>query len=77
MGIEQAGLVELISSNGFLVKSGDVEEMIEKIEKILYDQNLAKKMSQESLKLIQDYSIQKTTNKLLHVYQNLISKTTS
>lgn len=74
IGVEQAGLIELVTSNGFLVKPGDIKELAEKMEIILFNQKLAKKMEIESLKQVKKFSIDKTTQKLLSLYNNLISK---
>ncbi len=74
VGVKQAGLIELVTTNGFLVKPGDIEQLTEKIEKILYEREIANKMRAQSLKLIKNYSIDKTTNKLLSFYETLISK---
>lgn len=75
VGVKQAGLIELVTSNGFLVEPANIKQMAEKIEKILSDQTLAKKMSEQSCKLIKNYSIEKVADKLLTNYQTLISKT--
>lgn len=74
VGVKQAGLIELVTTNGFLVKPDSTQDLREKIERLLYDQKLAAKMSQESLKRIQDYSIEKTTDKLLHFYQETLNQ---
>lgn len=71
VGVKQAGLIELISSNGFLVKPGDTKEMAEKLEKILSDDKLSRQMGGKSLQLIKPYLIDKVVNKLLKLYQDL------
>lgn len=73
VGVKQAGLIELVSKNGYLVKSGDTRELTEKMEKILYDPKLASSMGKESLEVIKNYSIDRTTDQLLHFYQSLLS----
>lgn len=75
VGVKQAGLIELVSSNGYLVRSGDIKILAEKIEQILFDEKKASQMSAHSLKLIQKYSIDKTVDQLLDFYQDLTSKT--
>ena len=75
VGVNQAGLIELVSSNGFLVEPGNIKSLAEKMEQILFDEELSKKMSQKSLETIKDYSIDKTVNKLLNMYQKITSKT--
>ena len=73
VGVNQAGLMELVSTNGFLVKPGNTKELAEKMEKILYDGELATIMGKESAELVKDYSIDQTTQRLLHFYQKLLS----
>ncbi len=76
IGIKQAGLIELVSSNGFLVKPGSTRELAEKMKKILYDPPAAARMKEASLRLIKLHSIDKTINTLEKLYQNLISNFT-
>lgn len=71
VGVKQAGLIELISSNGFLVKPGDTKEMAEKQEKILFDEKLSTQMREKSLQLIKPYSVDKVIDKLLELYRTL------
>lgn len=71
VGVKQAGLIELISSNGFLVKPGDIKEMAEKEEKILFDEKLSTQMREKSLQLIKPYSVDKVIDKLLRLYRTL------
>ncbi len=71
VGVKQAGLIELVSSNGFLVKPGDTKEMAEKLEKILLDEQLSAKMQAASLQLIKPYEIGKVIDKLLKLYRTL------
>lgn len=71
VGAKQAGLIELISSNGFLVKPGDSKTMAEKMEKILFDEETAAIMKAESLKIIKPYSVDKVVDRLLDFYRNL------
>jgi glycosyltransferase involved in cell wall biosynthesis len=72
VGVRQAGLIELVSRNGLLVNSEDPKELMEAIEKILYDPKKANGMRTQSLKLVKEYSIEKTTTKLLNYYQTLL-----
>ena len=74
VGVKQAGLIELVSTNGFLVEPGNIKQLAEKIDQILSDQELKSKMSQKSLELIKQYSIDKTADKLLGFYKSLTSK---
>lgn len=74
VGVKQAGLIELVSKNGFLIEPGNTKQLSEKIEKILFDQKLTAKMSKNSLRIVKSYSIDKTTEKLLSLYEDLIAK---
>lgn len=71
VGAKQAGLIELVSSNGCLVKPGNIKQLAQAIEKILFDQKLKSEMSHESLRMIKPYSINKTCDKLLGLYHRL------
>lgn len=75
VGVKQAGLIELVTSNGFLVKPGSAPDLTEKIEEVLYDKELAAKMRGQSLKVVKEYSIDRVASRLLRSYRNLISKT--
>lgn len=72
VGVKQAGLIELVSSNGYLVRPGDTSGFAQRIEKILYDPKTSAQMREKSLKLIKQYSVEKTVNKLLGFYRDLI-----
>ncbi len=71
IGVRQAGLIELVSTNGYLVKPGDIKDLAEKTEKVLFDKTLAEKMSVQSLKSIEPYFVDKVVDKLLGLYQKL------
>lgn len=77
VGVKQAGLIELVSNNGFLVKAGDEKDLAEKIATILFDQKLKKRMQKESLNQIKQFSVEKITPQLLKIYDHLILKTTT
>ncbi|MEK7617061.1 MAG: glycosyltransferase [Patescibacteria group bacterium] len=72
VGVEAAGMVELVSDNGYLVKKGSIRELTEKMEKILFDKAIASQMSKNSLNAVKEYSIAKTTSHLLKLYQSLL-----
>lgn len=74
VGIQQAGLIELISSNGYLAKAHDIKELAQCMDKILFNQKLADKMRQKSMEKIKQYSISKSINQLLSLYQSLKSR---
>lgn len=71
IGVKQAGLIELVSSNGFLVEPGNIESFADKMEEVLFDEKLTSKMGAESLKLIEPYSINNVVDKLLGFYNRL------
>ncbi len=73
VGVKQAGLIELVKDNGFLVEPGDIFVMSKKLEEILTNKKLAKQLSQNSLRIIKNYSIKNTVKKLLKLYGNLNS----
>ena len=59
--------------NGYLVKS-DVDEFAEKIDKLLKDKNLYKKMSKNSKILSKELSARKQAKKLENVYKKLLNQ---
>lgn len=74
VGVKEAGQIELVKNNGFLVKPGDVDSLAKKTEEVLFDNTLRENMSKESLKLARSFSIRKTTQKLLEMYRDLTEK---
>ena len=60
--------------NGFIIKVGDFKELSEKMEKILSDEKLIKKMGKESLKIISkwnfDEDVKATVKALDYIYKN-------
>lgn len=72
VGVRQAGLIELVSKNGFLGKVGDIKELATNMERILFNQKVAKQMGEKSQELIKKYSIDKTTNRLLDLYHQTL-----
>ncbi|MDP3973993.1 MAG: glycosyltransferase [Candidatus Daviesbacteria bacterium] len=74
VGVKQAGLIELVLENGFLVEPNNTKQLAESMEKILSDPKLKKEMGQRSLKKIKDYSIDKTTTQLINYYRDIIVK---
>lgn len=71
VGVKQAGLIELVSSNGYLVKVGDTKQLAQAMKKILFDQKLKSEMRRASLRMIKQYSVDKTCDKLLSLYHSL------
>lgn len=71
MGVKQAGLIELVSKNGFLVEPANIKMLAEKLEQILCDEELSKQMGEKSLEIVKDYSIGKVADKLLKLYKQV------
>lgn len=77
IGVKQAGLIELVSGNGFLVEPGNIHALAKATVEVLDDPKLAAKMSERSLKIAQNYSIEKCVAKLVKLYHHLLEGTTS
>jgi 1,2-diacylglycerol 3-alpha-glucosyltransferase len=74
VGVKQAGLIELVSGNGYLVEPNNSNLLAESIEKILLNPKLKRDMGQESFEIVQKYTIDKTTSQLLSYYQELLAR---
>lgn len=74
IGVNEAGLIELVSNNGFLVEYGNVQELANKIEEVILDDKLAQKLSKNSLKLAKQFSIENTTQQLIYMYRQILNK---
>lgn len=74
VGVKQAGLIELVSENGFLAKAGDIKELAHSMEKILFDPKLKNQMGEKSLQTAKKYSIDQTADKLVHFYRKLLKQ---
>lgn len=71
VGVKQAGLIELVSANGYLVEPGNIKMMAGKMEQILFNEKLAKEMGKKSLEAVKPYAITAVADQLLAYYQNL------
>lgn len=60
------------NENGFLVKANP-KKFAEKLDELLNNENLRKKMAKKSLLFAKEFSAKKLTKKLENIYQNLIS----
>ncbi len=76
VGVRQAGMIELVSANGFLAPVGDIKEISKCIEKILFNKELAAQMGEESLEFVKTYSIDKVAEQLIGFYSTLQPKAT-
>ncbi|MBI4091561.1 glycosyltransferase [candidate division WWE3 bacterium] len=71
IGVSEAGMVELVKDNGYLVRDGNIEEMARRIEKVLSDDSLRVAMSKKSLERIEEFSIGKVTDRLESIYKRV------
>ena len=60
------------SFNGYLIVNENVKDFSQKVIKILKNPETAKKMSQNSKALAQEFSVSNQANKLVALYQSLI-----
>jgi glycosyltransferase involved in cell wall biosynthesis len=69
-------LPELIKNNqnGYLFEPGNVEDLAAKLIKILTDQNLAKKMGEKSLEIVESHMFENTFNRFEEIYSKLAKK---
>lgn len=57
--------------NGFLIKPGDVASMSGAIYRLLSDKDLRKKMSEKSVEIANEHSLDKTIDKFLEIYNKV------
>lgn len=71
-------LPELVhdGKNGYLFSDGDIDTLATQIIKILKNQTLKKKMSESSLKIISQHSLDKTIRSYEKIYRSLVSNLT-
>ncbi len=69
-------LPELVhdKKNGFLFEKKNIDELAEKIIKILSDKNLRTKMGKKSLKIIEKHDINRTCAAFEKIYKKMINK---
>jgi 1,2-diacylglycerol 3-alpha-glucosyltransferase len=65
------GLTEMIKGNGYLVSGNNKKKFSEYMIKILSDNHLQKKMSQESTRLVNKYSLESSAKKHIDLYKKL------
>ncbi len=69
---ELFGVRTLVSDNGFLAEPKSAENLAEKINLILGDEDLRKRMGSNSRKIVEEkYSYKKVGEKLIQFYQKL------
>lgn len=74
VGVRKAALPEVIGRAGLLAKPDDSKDIAKEILKILEDEEKRSQLAQASLKRAQEFSIEKSTDKLLRLYQSLLEK---
>lgn len=62
------------SENGFLCQPGDIPEMAAAMVKILSDEKLQKKFSEESVKIAKEHDFEHTLDKFINIYEHVIFK---
>lgn len=68
-------LPELVEDGktGYVVEAGNVDELVEKLEVLICDKNLRQKMGEAARKrFLEKFSIEKSNEKLLEVYQQAL-----
>lgn len=74
VGVDAKGVPELIinNKNGLIAEPDNINDIAEKINKLLEDTPLRKRFEKASLKLVKSYSIKETTKKWEEVYKKII-----
>ena len=62
----------LNNKNGFLCKPGDVDGIADAMKKILTDDELRKKFSQESIKISSEHDFEKTLDRFENIYRKVV-----
>lgn len=70
--VDAGAVSELIEDNGIICRSGDIKEFAAALRGIVTDSALSSKMGQQSGKLVQNHSIEKTAEKIENLYRLLI-----
>lgn len=73
VAVKAGGMREMVSTNGYLTKEGDIHGLAKAAEKILCDELISKKMQQASLEKAKLFSVETVTNTLVEYYNRLIS----
>jgi glycosyltransferase involved in cell wall biosynthesis len=70
------GVPELVQheKTGLLVKPGDLGELAEALRKLLSDERLREKMGKESYQYAEEFSIEKMTEQIYTLYEEILSK---
>ncbi|MBU0581254.1 MAG: glycosyltransferase [Candidatus Margulisbacteria bacterium] len=70
IGSNVGGIPELVKDNlnGFLFESGNVEQLIIILEKIINNPELLKELSKNALEYVKQYDMNKHIERLLEIY---------
>ena len=68
------GLTEMIKENGYLANGDNADDFSEKISKLLLDKKLQEKMSEQSTKLSEKYSLPVSAKQHIKLYEKLVSQ---
>jgi len=76
IAVDAGAVSEIVKTdeNGFLCEPGNVSELAAALEKILSNQKLRQKFSENSLKLAKPHSLENTIQKFENIYSSLIKK---
>lgn len=76
MSVPGSGVLSLIrdGENGFLLKPGRPDLIAEKIELLLTDKRLAKKMGYKGRRFVEKYDWKQIASRVLETYENILSK---
>lgn len=74
VGVDARGVPEMISGNGFVCPPGDPAAMSRAIAAILCDEDTRCRMSQASKELAREYSIERTTERMVALYRRAIEE---
>lgn len=59
------------NANGFLVHNGDIKKLADAMMKLMKDETLRKKMSEQAKKVVRTYSEEAVMNKWIHLFNSL------
>ncbi len=76
IGSNKLGSNDLIKNNynGLKFENGNLDDLIEKIKKIVQNKKMIEKMSKNSKKIVNDYDIKKTVKNRINLYESLKNK---
>ncbi len=66
------GNIEMIQGNGILFDNNNIDEIAKKMSKLMDNKKLREKLGGQSLKVVQKYSIESASEKLLKAYEEVL-----